>query len=569
MTWYFIDEPDEYYFGSYDLTQLKTDQFYLDVNFSSFDDKIHLYYLNEECVGCPYLLKPFNNGVPLTTNLKLKLANTYQNFLPQDQTENVVCDLDHNFGQFGVYGVQNVSNVCELTVLKEAVNINTAIIPVIAIYTILILFGCLIVGVWRKCKKDSEDDHDKNKEKGTTKMRVGSLDTFRGFIIVMMIFANFGCGNYEYLNHAIWNGLHFADLIFPSFVWIMGVCIPISLASMFKKNLVNRELMLTILKRSAKLFLLGVFLGGGVDLSYLRIFGVLQRFGIAYLVVSLICILTMDRSSPDIDSEIDEPSRLKLYFSDILRTYVGWIFVIIITALHTIIIFSVAAPGCPSGYLGPGGLHQNRSYQNCTGGATGYIDGLILGNHRYQHPTIYRVYEARPFDPEGVVGCLTTILQAYLGVQAGVTLLVYKKHSERLFRWLLWGIGTGLAGGALCGFSKEDGIIPVNKNLWSLSFVLVTSCFAFTFLSLCYVLVDYKKLWTGKPFLFAGMNAILMYIGHEMTENHFPVRWYPHNEYSEDHRHTHYNALLSDTWGAAFWLFVSYYLYKIKYFLVI
>ncbi|VEN59829.1 unnamed protein product [Callosobruchus maculatus] len=180
MTWYFIDEPDEDYVGSYDLTQLKTDQFYLDVNFSSFDDNIHLYYLHEECVGCPYLLKPFNNGVPLTTNLKLKLANTYQNFLPQDQTENVVCDLDHNFGQFGVYSVQNVSNSCELTVLKEAVNINTAVIPVIAIYTILILFGCLIVGVWRKCKKDNEDNDDNNKEKGAPKTRVGSLDTFRG-----------------------------------------------------------------------------------------------------------------------------------------------------------------------------------------------------------------------------------------------------------------------------------------------------------------------------------------------------------------------------------------------------
>nr|CAI5862246.1 unnamed protein product [Callosobruchus analis] len=385
----------------------------------------------------------------------------------------------------------------------------------------------------------------------------------------MMIFANFGCGNYEYLNHAKWNGLHFADLIFPCFVWIMGACIPISLNSSIKKGLSNKQLMLSVLKRSTKLFLLGIFLGGGVDISHLRIFGVLQRFGISYLVVSLICILTMDRSPPDIDDEIDEPSPIKLYFSDILKISVGWIFVLIITAIHSVIIFTVAAPGCPSGYLGPGGLHQNRSYENCTGGATGYIDELILGTHRYQYPTIYHVYEARPFDPEGILGCLTTILQAYLGVQAGVTLLVYKKHSQRLFRWLLWGIIVGALGGALCGFSKEDGLIPVNKNLWSLSFVLVTSCFAFSFLSLCYVLVDYKKIWTGKPFLFAGMNAILMYIGHEMTENNFPVRWYPHNENSDVLRHTHFNALLSDTWGAAFWLLVSYYLYKIKYFLVI
>nr|CAH7757109.1 unnamed protein product [Callosobruchus chinensis] len=125
MTWYFIDEPNEQYVSNYDLTKLKTDEFYLDVNFSSFDDKIYLYYLNEQCVGCPYVLKPFNNGIPLTTNLKLKLASTYQNFLPQDETENVVCDIEYNFGQFGVYSVQNISNVCELTVMQEAVNIYT------------------------------------------------------------------------------------------------------------------------------------------------------------------------------------------------------------------------------------------------------------------------------------------------------------------------------------------------------------------------------------------------------------------------------------------------------------
>ncbi|CAH1957055.1 unnamed protein product [Acanthoscelides obtectus] len=281
--------------------------------------------------------------------------------------------------------------------------IISAIITVIAIYAILIIFGYLTINLWKKYMYNKEDDIE-NKEKGSTKSRIHSLDTFRGVIIVMMIFANFGCGDYEYLNHAKWNGLHIADLIFPSFVWIMGVCIPISLTSSFKKKLSNREMILNVLKRSTKLFLLGIFLGSGVDLSYLRIFGVLQRFGIAYFVVCLICIYIMDRTSPDIINEVEEVSSIKLYFSDILRVYMGWIIVIIITAIHTIIVFTVAAPGCPRGYLGPGGLHQNSSYENCIGGATGYIDGLILGNHRYQYPTIYRVYEAKPFDPEGVIG---------------------------------------------------------------------------------------------------------------------------------------------------------------------
>lgn len=59
--------------------------------------------------------------------------------------------------------------------------------------------------------------------------------------------------------------------------------------------------------------------------------------------------------------------------------------------------------------MGPGGLHKNVSHPHCTGGATGYVDELILGDHRYQFPTIYEVYEARPFDPEGILGKLESI----------------------------------------------------------------------------------------------------------------------------------------------------------------
>lgn len=102
----------------------------------------------------------------------------------------------------------------------------------------------------------------------------------------------------------------------------------------------------------------------------------------------------------------------------------------------------------------------------------------------------------------------------------------------------------------------------------SISFVLVTSSIAFFLLSLCYVLVDVKKWWSGKPFLFAGMNAILMYIGHELTGNNFPMRWYPHDA-EGDPRRTHFIAVMSDSWGTFIWILVSYYLYKINYFFVL
>jgi heparan-alpha-glucosaminide N-acetyltransferase len=88
-----------------------------------------------------------------------------------------------------------------------------------------------------------------------------------------------------------------------------------------------------------------------------------------------------------------------------------------------------------------------------------------------------------PFDPEGLLGCLTSILTVFLGfqvinsfpdfvlteiscLQAGQILLIFEKPSERMIRLLFWAIVYGLISGALCGFSQNEGIIPVNKNLW-------------------------------------------------------------------------------------------------------
>ncbi|KAJ8957118.1 hypothetical protein NQ318_007334 [Aromia moschata] len=547
MTWSFIDDHDERYIMGYDMAWLNMDSFYMNVSYSSREfQSIYLYSLRKDCIECPYVPSHHSSGVENTyftgkyeTNLKFRISPEAKEYFPQDDTSNIICDLNYNFQQFGIYSVDvNNSTGCSVKILKEPVNIYS--------HTYQIY----------QQKKIAET------EKTAKKERIHSLDTFRGITIVLMIFANFGCGGYGFIEHVIWNGLHVADLVFPSFMWIMGVCIPISLSSSFKRDVPNKTIMQHVVKRSIKLFLIGIFLGSGSDLKYLRIFGVLQRFGVAYLVVTTVCVYCINRSK--IQNKDDAPGL----FDDILTLTKGWAINFAVLILHTIIIFCVSAPDCPKGYMGPGGLHKNLSYVKCIGGATGYIDSWILGNHSYQHPTIYDVYESKPFDPEGIVGCLPTVFHVFIGVQTGVTLLIYKKHSQRLIRWLLWSVITGLIGGALCGFSKEDGIIPVNKNLWSISFVMVTSSVAFALLSLCYVLVDVRKYWSGKPFLFAGMNAILMYIGHEMTDGHFPVRWYMKNDFG-DSRRNHFLALLSDTWAAGIWVLVSYYLYKINYFFTV
>ena len=93
---------------------------------------------------------------------------------------------------------------------------------------------------------------------------------------------------------------------------------------------------------------------------------------------------------------------------------------------------------------------------------------------------------------------------------------VYPGHTPRLARWGVWSLATGALGTLLCGASQEGGWVPLNKNLWSISFVLVTSSFAFALLSLLYVLIDLKHWWKGQPFFYAGMNSILLYCGHQV-----------------------------------------------------
>lgn len=146
------------------------------------------------------------------------------------------------------------------------------------------------------------------------------------------------------------------------------------------------------------------------------------------------------------------------------------------------------------------------------------------------------------------------MVQTLLGAFAGVTLLVHATWQARLKRWLLGATLLGLLGGALCGFTREQGIIPVNKNLWSLSFVFVTVALALVLLSLLYYVVDVRQLWSGYPFTECGMNAIIMYVGHTIMHKMLPWHW------RIGAMNTHFLLLLEAVWNTLIWVGIALYL---------
>lgn len=251
-------------------------------------------------------------------------------------------------------------------------------------------------------------------------------------------------------------------------------------------------------------------------------------------------------------------------FFDVKVLLKHWCVILAITSIYLIIIFVAKVPGCERGYDGPGGIHDYLKHQNCTaGGVTGYIDRVVLGEkHLYQWARIKHVYDSSVFDPEGIFGSFTTILQVFLGVQCGTIMMVFPTPRDRIRRWLGWSVGLMIMTFVLTLFSWDDGIIPINKNLWSLSFVTITVSLAFAMFTLIYYVADLLNLFEDfwKIFLYPGMNAIILYVGHSVLHSAWPFH------FAVNSMNTHFIILLENCYTVTVWILISFYLYHKKIF---
>jgi predicted acyltransferase len=296
--------------------------------------------------------------------------------------------------------------------------------------------------------------------------RLISLDVFRGLTIAAMILVN-NPGSWDnvfaQLRHAAWHGWTFTDLIFPFFLFIVGVAIVFAFAKRLNNRDRKRKLYLKIIRRTLIIFGLGLFLNAfpSFELSTLRVMGVLQRIAICYMIVSVIYLHTTWKGQ----------STWAMVFLLIYWGMMAWI----------------PVPGEGAGIYEIG---KNFSH---------YIDSILLKDHMW----IY----TKTWDPEGIVSTLPAISTTLFGVLAGQWLKSDKSPLEKTLGLLMVGI-TGLLMGIIWGH-----YLPLNKNIWTSSYAVLTAGLACICLAFCYYYIDVRgNRKYLRPALVFGSNAIVAYV---------------------------------------------------------
>jgi predicted acyltransferase len=300
-----------------------------------------------------------------------------------------------------------------------------------------------------------------------TQNRIVSLDVFRGLTIAGMVLVNnpgTWSNIYWPLEHAQWHGWTPTDLVFPFFLFIAGVAIPLAFGNRLERGGSRRDLHLKVIKRTLIIFALGLFLNGSpyFHLSQLRIPGVLQRIAICYFFASIVFLNTK------------------------LRTQI--FITIALLLLYWGLMKLVPAPGFVAGDL------------TKEGSLASYIDRVVFGKHVWA--------QAKVYDPEGLLSTIPAIATSLMGVLTGQWLRSEKTRYEK--------VAGMFVAGAICvaiGWAWNS-FFPINKALWTSSYVLFTGGLALQFLALFYWIIDIKgyRRW-AKPFEVFGLNAIALYVG--------------------------------------------------------
>jgi predicted acyltransferase len=311
--------------------------------------------------------------------------------------------------------------------------------------------------------------------------RLLSVDVLRGLTIAFMILVNNqpGAGAFLELKHAQWNGFTLTDLVFPTFLFLVGVSLVLSTAARLARGATRKTLLLHMVRRSVALALFGIVVNTFPfrHLGSIRFYGVLQRTAICYLIVGALCLL-----------------------------WKGWKPKVVVAVAclvgYWVLMRYVPVPGfgVPTHAMPINDPNLNM---------TAWLDRAIFApQHLYQ----------RVRDPEGLLSTLPAIATTLYGVLAG-TLLRTERSTARKARLLaLWGIGLVIAG------LVWNIVFPINKKLWTSSYSLFAGGLSLLLLALAVYMVDVKRWGRGdsarpvvyRPLMVFGTNSILAYMVSEL-----------------------------------------------------
>ena len=307
--------------------------------------------------------------------------------------------------------------------------------------------------------------------------RLLSLDAFRGMAVAGMVLVN-NPGSWETiyspLEHAPWNGWTPTDFVFPFFLFIVGIAITLALGKRVESGSVNRDLYWKIIKRTIVIFLLGIFLATfpfynftketWVDPANVRILGVLQRIAICYFFTALIFLHTSWKQ----------------------QALIAVALLLIYWALMTLI----SVPGC-----------ELTTMNDKACNLAAYVDRQILTENH-----IWR--QSKVFDPEGLLSTIPAIATCLAGVLTGHWLREKRDDYQKVAALFFFGT-TLCAVGWIWNFW-----FPINKSLWTSSYVVYMAGLALCFFAACYWLIDIKdyRRW-AKPFVIFGVNALFLFVG--------------------------------------------------------
>lgn len=319
---------------------------------------------------------------------------------------------------------------------------------------------------------------------GSPIKRLLALDVVRGITIAFMIMVNNngGPGSWHFMNHAAWNGLTPTDLVFPTFVFVVGVSVVFATDARLAKGASRAQLAKHTVIRTIVLIIFGIIVNSFpyFHLAHMRFYGVLQRIAICYLAVGLFYLWDQTASSK-------------------------WIALFGCLIGYWVLVRWVPIPGVGM----PG---RDVPFMDVSQNLVSWIDRHLFPYHLYLEWPDHNLR-----DPEGLLSDLPAIGTALMGVLAGLWLRSKKSVGVKTAGLGLASL-VSLAAGYL--WSME---FPLNKNMWTSSFVLVAGGYSLALLTFAHFTVEqmnWRKGWTY-PWLVFGSNAIAAYMFSELLPGCF------------------------------------------------